>query len=127
MTSRHDRADHYWRALALACASNAYDKREDLARGLLLVEDDGILVYYDNNLPNRSMRVRELIADRFCEHLSDEGVCPLASATFPQSGPDDGRSLAIVLDAGEEDMSGVSAAWDRTANEHPFQEGERGL
>jgi hypothetical protein len=46
-------------------------------------------------------------------YLAGAGIRTLAAATYPQAGPDDGRSLAIVLDAADGDEPRVTDLWKR--------------
>jgi hypothetical protein len=52
-------------------------------------------------------------ARRFRRYLVGAGIRTLAAATYPQAGPDDGRSLAIVLDAADGDERQVTGLWER--------------
>jgi hypothetical protein len=103
----------YWKLLAVACAATAYEDRANSQRGLLIAKGEGVLAFYDNVLPNDSMRARDRVARRFRRYLAGAGIRTLAAATYPQHGPDDGRSLAMVLDATESDEPGVSRVWER--------------
>jgi hypothetical protein len=47
--------------------------------------------------------------------MAGVGVHVLATATYPQSGPDDGRSLALVLDARAGSERLVADCWARSA------------
>ncbi|HEY1379642.1 MAG TPA: hypothetical protein VGF55_22760, partial [Gemmataceae bacterium] len=87
--------------------------------GLMLVADEGVLVLYDNHPPAGSMRLRERVVARFEALLAGAGIGVLAAATYPQHGPDDGRTLAVVLDAGEADQAAVVDTWDRACRETP--------
>ncbi len=113
MRRKHRASKRYWKLLAVACAAAAYDDRAKSQRGLLIAKDDGVLAFFDNVLPNDSMCARDQVARRFRRYLADAGIRTLAAATYPQQGPDDGRSLAIVLDATESDEQEVSRVWER--------------
>jgi hypothetical protein len=110
---------NHWNDLAFACAARAYDHRTRARRGLLLVEDEDVIVYFDTSLPDGSMALRERIAGRFERRLADEGVRVLAQATYPQRGADDGLAMALVLDAGAGDEDEVARAWERAAEGPP--------
>ncbi|MFO0810809.1 MAG: hypothetical protein U0746_19440 [Gemmataceae bacterium] len=104
-----------WAKLAALCAERGYQERRTCPRGLILVKDDNTLAFFDNSPPCGSMVVREVIAELFQAHLADAGVRVLATATHPRSGPDDGLTLALLLDANVSQESAVTAAWNRTA------------
>lgn len=114
---------NHWHNLAFACAARAYDHRSSAHRGLLLVEDEDVIVFFDTNPPDGSMVLRERVAARFQLHLADEGVRVLATATFPQRGADDGLAMAVVLDAGAGDEDDVARAWAQTVEE-PVDRGD---
>src|SRR3954462_12708444 len=96
---RRRQPKHYWTAVAVACAATAYEERANSQRGLLIEKEDDVLAFFDNVLPDDSMRARERVARRFRRYLADAGIRTLAAATYPQHGPDDGGSLGVVLDA----------------------------
>lgn len=116
MPSPRDDPDH-WNDLAFACAARAYHRRSESRRGILLVEDDNVIVYFDSTLPEGSMALRERIAARFRLRLADQGVRVLAAATFPRDGADDGLAMALVLDAAAGDEDDVTRAWAQTAED----------
>src|SRR5205085_8283935 len=92
--------------------------RGSTKRGVMLVEDEDVLVYFDNTPVGGSMRARDRLVALLSGHLADRGINVLASATHPQSGPDDGLSLAVVLDAGADEEGTVTEAWELTCREH---------
>jgi hypothetical protein len=108
-----------WREVARSCAARAFHECAAVGHGPLSVGGKGVVAFYDNRLPLGSMVARERVVALFRRHLADEGVHVLAVATYPQSGPDDGRSLAMVLDASDSDEGGVTAAWARATNGLP--------
>ncbi len=114
----------HWAYVARACARRAYRVRATSRRGLMLVEGDGVLVFYDNHPPAGSMRLRERVTARFRAILDEAGIGVLAEATYPRRGRDDGRTLAVVLDAGEGDEDDVTEAWDRACRETPPEAGD---
>ena len=107
----------HWSFVARTCAEEAYRRHRDTRRGVFHVPEEDVLAFYDNCLPHGSMVARERIAAVFRRHLAAAGIAVLASATYPQSGPDDGRTLAIVLGAGEDQEATVTAAWDTARQE----------
>ena len=122
MSQPHSRPDYHpahWQFVAKACAEQVYAKRDASQRGILLVEDEGVLVFYDTRLVRDSMRARERVAEKFRHHLADRGLPVLATATYPQRGPDDGRALAVVLSAGAGDEDDVAEEWERAYREVP--------
>ncbi len=118
---RSDFHSAHWQFVAWACAERAYATREESRRGVIHVAEEDILAFYDNTLPNGSMRERERIAGLFRGYLAEAGIRVLAEATHPRSGPDDGHTLALVLDAGADEGNAVVAAWDRVCRECPFK------
>src|SRR5262245_32063443 len=120
--SRSGRHAARWAFVARACARKAYSEFRLIRRGLMYVEDEGVLVFYDNALPHESLLARERAVDRFRARLADAGVRVLATATHPRGGPDDGLSLAAVLGAGEDDAEAVTRAWARACDEELFQQ-----
>jgi hypothetical protein len=120
MSDRHsDKHPAYWALLSHACAEGAYRKRRAIARGVTFLDEEGVLVYFDSRLPRGSMLARDRLAQRFREHLADAGIRVLGAATFPQSGPDDGRTLAVVLDAGPDAETTVIECWSRARRKPP--------
>jgi hypothetical protein len=116
----HPRPEYHpshWTFVARTCAEEAYRRHRDSRRGVFHVPDDDVLTFYDNCLPRGSMLARDRIAAVFRRHLAAAGIQVLATATYPRSGPDDGRTLAVVLDAGEAQEPTVTAAWDTARRE----------
>jgi hypothetical protein len=83
----------------------------------MLVEEEDVLVFFDNAPLRGSMWARERAVAQFRAYLAGAGIRVLAAATHPQCGPDDGLSLALVLDAGVDGEEAVTAAWERACQE----------
>ena len=115
----------HWAFVARECAKKAYRLRDSSERGLMLVEGDAVLVFYDNRSPVGSMRLRERVVAKFRSLLAGVEIAVLATATYPHHGPDDGRTLAVVLDAGEAEKDTVAAVWDLACRATPPREGEQ--
>jgi hypothetical protein len=114
-SNESDPTSAYWRRIARVCAVAAYRSKAASGRGVVTVAREGVLAFYDNRLPRGSMAERDRRAARFAAALAGVGVHVLVAATFPQSGPDDGRSLAIVLDARAGSERLVADCWAHSA------------
>ena len=115
----------YWTCVARTCAQKAHSQFRSTPRGVMHVEEADVLVFFDSAPPRGSMLARERAVSRFRAHLADAGIRVLATATYPQSGPDDGLSLAVVLDAGAGEGRAVTTAWEWACHDALPPEGGR--
>src|SRR5687767_8319085 len=117
---RPDHHSAYWTFVARACARKAHTEFRSTCRGGMYVEEADVLVFFDNSPLRGSMLAREQAVSLFRAHLADAGIRVLAASSYPQSGPEDGQTLAVVLDAGADDREAVAVAWERACRERPL-------
>lgn len=97
--------------LAQACARDAHEENFSSRRGAYYLEDADVVVLYDNN-PTDS-RARAL--DHFQQELSWRGLSILGQATWPE----DGYTLALLLNATRPDVDRIAELWTHALVEGP--------
>lgn len=108
-----DSSPNNWRIVARSVAEEAHDEHFSSRRGVLYLEDEDTIALYDNNPPVGGMLIRERQVEELTNRLKQTGIGVLAAATYPIGGPDDGYTLAIVLDAGDDRSDEVITTWQR--------------
>lgn len=71
------------------------------------------LCFFNNNPYKQNLIVADVQRAAFLQRLSDIGIDQLGHAEYPESGPDEGYSYAIILDvaATEENAARVKDIW----------------
>jgi transcriptional regulator with XRE-family HTH domain len=101
-----------WTRLAYGCARVAF--REDFSsrRGVYLLTtagERGVLCLYNNNPWANHPTLRDEETAEFRKRLKSRRLKELAYASYPPEGQEDaGYSYAMLIDAGEEEMSWVA-------------------
>lgn len=106
-----------WRRLARRFAADAYANHMASHRGVWHVEDIDVLVIYSNHPYAHEPLRREWELGLLLRKLAAAGIPQLGRASFPEGGPDDGYSVAFVIDAGGDQHSLVARLYEECIDE----------
>lgn len=106
-----------WRRLARRFAADAFTNHIDSHRGVWHVEDIDVLVVYSNHPYEREPLHRDREFDLLLKNLAAVGVTEHARASYPAGGPDDGYTVAIVLDARGDKQSLVARMYEESIDQ----------
>jgi hypothetical protein len=97
--------------LAAACACNAHEESFSSRRGAYYLEDADVVGLYDNS----PTRTRPAALERFQNDLQWQGLSILAKGIWP----DDGYTVALLVDATRPDVDRTATAWQRAVMDAP--------